>query len=131
MDCGLLRVTLCSLIDTYRRCGGTSPVFDPETVRIRSFETTKGRNNSENPIKTLTHIRIVYEGVGRFQGIQDRIQWRSLANVVSSLRVPYKSGNFLTSRTTISFSVTTALRVVTRSIKETPELWTGPPVIFR
>jgi hypothetical protein len=44
--------------------------------------------------------------------IQDRDQWKALVNTVMNLWAPQKSGNFLTSSVTISFSSRSLLRCV-------------------
>ena len=45
---------------------------------------------------------------------QDRDRWRELVNAVTDLRVPYNSGNFLTSWKPVCFSERTLLHGVSK-----------------
>jgi len=54
----------------------------------------------------------VWEGANWISVAQDRDQFRDLVNKILKLWVPYKTGNFLTSWATISFSRRTPVHEV-------------------
>jgi hypothetical protein len=55
--------------------------------------------------------QIRFEGVDLMHLVQDRDQWWDLLNMVMNLRVPKKTGNFLTRCVTVSFSRRIVFRV--------------------
>jgi hypothetical protein len=69
----------------------------------------EGRNHSERPRCRwenniiMDHREIGWGGVNWMRLTQDRDQLRALVNMVTKLRVPYKTRNFLTIWVTISF----------------------------
>jgi hypothetical protein len=66
------------------------------------------RSRWEDGIK-INLEEIICDNVERSHLAQERVQWRALVNMVTKFLVPWKTGNLLTSCSTISFSRRTLL----------------------
>jgi hypothetical protein len=62
----------------------------------------------------LENLKGNWEGVDWIHLVQDRAQWQALVDIIMNLQVQYKSGNFLTSGMTISFSGGALLHVISQ-----------------
>jgi hypothetical protein len=71
----------------------------------------KPRHRQEDNIR-IDPKDIECEGVNRMHLAHHKDQWRALVNTVINLGVPYKAGNFFTSRVNIGFSRRTLLHGV-------------------
>ena len=63
----------------------------PEGKRPLGRPRRKWKNNIKMDLQ-----EVGYEGMDWIDVAQDRDRWRTLANVVMKLWVPYNAGNFLT-----------------------------------
>jgi len=71
------------------------------------------RSRWEDNIK-MDHEEIGCGGMDWVELAQDRDRWRTLVNAVMNLRVPYNTGNFLSSGEPVSFSKRTLLHGVSK-----------------